>query len=136
MKGIQDVKMWECCGKYYSVAVNQCRVCGSAKDNNNPERNKHAKPEHCQLQALELPAQVKKTMVNLTGNLLIRITRQANSGGLDDDNLSGGSKELRDAIAEALGRPGDSAKNGLRFEYSQSKGSAAMIIEIFTDHNN
>lgn len=136
MKGIQNVKMWECCGKYYSAAVKQCKACGSAKGNNNLERNKQSEPKCCKLQALELPPQIKKAMELFTGQLLVRITRQANSAGLDDDNLTGGCKELRDAIAEALGRPGDSAKDGLRFEYCQTRGPAAMMIEIFTELKN
>jgi len=125
--------MWECCGQYYSPAISRCRVCGAAQGNNNPERNRQPEPECRKLEALELPPQVKKAMGPLTGNLLVKITRQANSSGLDDDNLAGGCKELRDAIAEALGRSGDSTKDGLRFEYSQSKGNAAMIIELFTE---
>ena len=136
MKGIQNVKIWKCCGQFYSPAISKCKVCGSAQGNNNPERNKHPEPQCSKLQALELPPQVKKAMELLTGNLLVRITRHANSSGLDDDNLTGGCKELRDALAEALGRAGDSVKDGLRFEYCQAKGNAAMIIEIFTEHNN
>lgn len=140
MKGLSHAQFdtlgtWECCDRYYTAAVRECRVCGSPKSDNPDERHNQPQPEHRKLQTLELPPQAKKAMVNITGNLLIRITRQINSGGLDSDNLSGGLKELRDAIAEALGRQGDSEKDGLRFEYCQLKGQKATIIEIFKEKN-
>ena len=55
--------------------------------------------------------------------VLVRITRFCPCK-LDDDNLSGGCKQLRDAIAEALGFPGDSAEDGMRWEYRQEPGQA------------
>lgn len=63
---------------------------------------------------------------------LVRITRY----GLrryDDDNMVGGSKELRDSIAAALGFPGDSEEDGLRWQYAQEKGPPRTVIEVWTD---
>lgn len=139
MKGIsnerlQKLNLWKCCDKLYAANCQQCRICGNPKADNNTARDSKSQPERSQQQALELPPQTKAAMVNLTGKLLVRITRQINSGGLDDDNLTGGIKELRDSIAEMLGRSGDSEKDGLRFEYCQLKGQKAMIIEIFEDN--
>lgn len=141
MKGLTSEQFnslgtWECCGKIYTSAIRECRICGSPKVDNNTSGDKQPKPERRKLETLELPAQTQKAMVNLAGNLLVRITRQANSSGIDDDNMSGGCKELRDAIAEALGRHGDSEKDGLRFEYCQLKGQKATIIEIFEEIND
>jgi hypothetical protein len=57
-------------------------------------------------------------LVDPAGTLHVRITR---IGGreLDGDNLAGGCKELRDAIAAAFGRKGDSDGDGFEWEYAQ-----------------
>lgn len=59
-----------------------------------------------------------QSMVHSDRPLLVRITRH---GGrtLDTDNLAGGCKELRDAIASAFGRKGDSEKDGFTWIYAQ-----------------
>ena len=61
--------------------------------------------------------------------LLVRIVRV---GGrpLDDDNLAGGCKELRDSVAAALGRRGDSQAEGLFWQYAQEPGELGTRIEI------
>ena len=76
-----------------------------------------------------------KTMVQtcLDGNIdrvYCRITRQSQRA-VDDDNLSGGSKQLRDAITEILGFKGDSDIDGITWEYRQKKGKDKVIIEVF-----
>lgn len=60
-------------------------------------------------------------LVDPAGTLHVRITR---IGGreLDGDNLAGGCKELRDAIAAAFGRKGDSDGDGFEWEYAQRDG--------------
>ncbi len=85
---------------------------------------------------LEQEAQDKGRMVDLAGALLVRIRRQVHGRGLDDDNMSGGCKALRDAIAAALGRAGDSEGDGLRFDYVQEAapaGNAKTIVEVYRD---
>lgn len=65
----------------------------------------------------------------------ITITRQYSGRGrpYDDDNLSGGIKELRDTIAKYLGLAGDSEEDGVKFYYAQEKGyQTQTIIEIET----
>jgi hypothetical protein len=64
-------------------------------------------------------------MVHIAGPLHCRITRRygGRSQPLDDDNLSGGCKGLRDAIAAMLGLKGDSQKDGITFEYAQERVS-------------
>ncbi|MGE4340540.1 MAG: hypothetical protein AB7E55_32010 [Pigmentiphaga sp.] len=52
-------------------------------------------------------------------------------GRIDDDNLSGGCKQLRDAIAAALGRNGDSARDGLWWEYREEQGPNEVRIDIY-----
>jgi hypothetical protein len=49
----------------------------------------------------------------------------------DDDNFQGGCKQLRDAIASALGFPGDSERDGLTWEYRQKKGEIKTVIEVY-----
>ena len=61
--------------------------------------------------------------------LRVAITRRS-PRPLDDDNLIGGCKQLRDAIAELLGRRGDAEKDGLEWEYRQEKGEKMTVITI------
>ena len=80
--------------------------------------------------ALELEGTATKVLDYPYMPLLVRITR-VGSRRLDDDNLSGGCKQLRDAIASLLGRKGDSEREGLYWEYKQEKGKPQTIIEVF-----
>lgn len=76
----------------------------------------------------------REGMVDIPGPLLVRITRVfcGRDKPYDDDNLSGGCKQLRDAIAFALGRKGDSEEDGFTWEYKQEKGEVPeTVIEIF-----
>lgn len=89
-----------------------------------PERSRQAapRPAHGPL----------KDVVDIDGALHVRITRLLPRGGwLDDDNLSGGAKQLRDALASFLGRKGDSEADGLTWEYRQGEGDYETIIEVF-----
>ncbi len=47
---------------------------------------------------------------------------------LDDDNFAGGSKQLRDAIAELLGKKGDSLEDGVEFCYRQVKSKMKKTV--------
>ena len=99
-------------------------------------RDRAAEPERIEPGTLERPAESPPGMVNLSGPLRVRIIRRYAKGErpYDDDNLSGGCKELRDAIAAMLGRRGDSAQDELAFEYEQrpsKSGQAETIIEIY-----
>lgn len=53
----------------------------------------------------------------------------------DDDNLSGGSKKLRDIIAAIFGKKSDSATAGIVFEYLQERDRSLSkpetVIEIY-----
>ena len=100
----------------------------------NENKNKNArsadtKPKRSGRETLVVEGKTPTSLVNLTGEVIVRITR-VSPRRLDDDNLSGGCKQLRDAIASLLGRKGDSEKDGLRWIYEQEKGKAETIIEI------
>jgi hypothetical protein len=73
-------------------------------------------------------------LVDHAGPVLVRFTR-VGGRGLDGDNLQGGCKQLRDAVAAALGRRGDSDADGMRWEYRQRPArfgeAAGTVIEIF-----
>ena len=62
--------------------------------------------------SLECTMQTKENVVDLCLPLRVRITRIYSGRGreYDDDNFTGGCKELRDAIAQLLGCKGDSEK--------------------------
>jgi hypothetical protein len=68
------------------------------------------------------------------GTLLVRIVRV---GGrmLDSDNLPAGYKALRDAIAAAVGRRGDSEADGFTWEYTQEPGERGTRVEIYEIDN-
>lgn len=95
---------------------------------------KHSKSKRSKRKALGVAGKAPERMVNIDCPVLVRITR-VSPRTLDDDNFSGGSKEIRDAIASALGRKGDSEKDGMRWEYVQEKGKHLTRIEIFKDNN-
>jgi len=85
--------------------------------------------------ALGTEREDQKGMVNIPGMVCVTLTRVYSGRGkaYDDDNLSGGLKSLRDAVAETLlGRKGDSQEDGLEFSYHQEKGEETKtIIEIY-----
>ena len=87
--------------------------------------------DHQPQQAGALVAEVQRADVlgADAARLRVTITRRSQRP-LDDDNLIGGCKQLRDAIAELLGRNGDAEKDGLVWEYRQEKGEKMTIIEI------
>ena len=84
-----------------------------------PARGPDTKPKHNTPSALGNQIKAPQSMVHSDRPLLVRITRFGREGVLDTDNLAGGCKELRDAIADAFGRTGDSAKEGFTWEYEQ-----------------
>ena len=59
----------------------------------------------------------------------VRLTRVAPSGGVDDDNLSGSLKAVRDQIAEWLGID-DRHRNQVRYVYAQKRGPWGVTIEF------
>ena len=54
------------------------------------------------------------------------IVRGCGAVPLDHDNLVGGCKPLRDAIAALLGRD-DAERHGIEWEYRQEKGAATRV---------
>lgn len=60
---------------------------------------------------------------------LCRLTRLAPSDGLDDDNLSGSMKSVRDAIAKWLGVD-DKHRDIVRYEYAQQRSNRAYHVRI------
>lgn len=98
-------------------------------DNKN-EGNTNPKQERSGQKALDMEGKAPAGMVNITGKVVVRITR-ISARRLDDDNFSGGSKQIRDAIAAMLGRKGDSEADGFKWEYVQEKGETETKIEIY-----
>jgi hypothetical protein len=63
------------------------------------------------------------------GPYTVTLTRQAPSNGLDDDNLAGALKSVRDEVAAALG-VNDGHVEDVRFHYAQRRGDWAVLIEV------
>jgi hypothetical protein len=60
---------------------------------------------------------------------VIRLTRVAPSNGLDDDNLAGALKGVRDQVAVWLGVD-DKRSDVVRYVYAQARGPWAVRIEV------
>ena len=91
-----------------------------------------SKPQRAGRRALGGEGAAAQGLVDIAGPLLVRITRVYAGRCYDDDNFSGGCKQLRDAIAAALSRKGDSEEDGLRWEYRQiPSAQSEIVIEIF-----
>jgi hypothetical protein len=86
-------------------------------------------PEHREIQTLESrpqkQARGKKGVVRCVVQIVSYRTRE-----LDDDNCTGGSKAMRDAIAESLGI--DDGDRRIRFEVSQVIGTAVGTHVLIT----
>jgi len=115
---------------YRKQAEEQLRNEKTAYSQDGIRRNNSSVSECRKQKTLGVQKTIKSCMVDITGTLLIRITRQSNRI-LDDDNFSGGCKELRDAITTIIGRPGDSEKDGLFWEYKQKIGEPKTVIEVY-----
>lgn len=69
-----------------------------------------------------------KTMAKPALPLIVTLTRVAPSNGLDDDNLTGALKGVRDAVAHWLGVD-DKDRATVRYEYEQERGPWGVRIE-------
>jgi hypothetical protein len=109
--------------------LNQTRVDAALAGSPAPNTQLHEQ------RPLERPQARPHGMVDIPGPLHCRITRVYGPAGkpYDDDNLSGGCKECRDAIAAMLGLEGDSESDGITWTYEQRQGAEpATIIEVYT----
>lgn len=61
-------------------------------------------------------------------SVLVYLKRYAPSSGLDDDNLRGSLKSIRDGIADALGV--DDRDHRIIWHYSQARGPYSVQIEL------
>ena len=100
----------------------------------NEDASRDTKQKRTKQTSLGRTGKDKNGMVNIAGQVLVRIIRlySGRSQCYDDDNLIGGAKSLRDAIASMLNLKGDSEKDGIEFIYSQARsGETETIIEIY-----
>ncbi|MEI8245599.1 MAG: hypothetical protein WCI51_07205 [Lentisphaerota bacterium] len=130
----ESLNLWECCGNLYSAGVAKCSKCHKSRFDNRSEQCPHPERECNESPALELPASFAPLLEGFTGRVTVWIERHS-PRELDDDNFIAGCKELRDAIAEILGRKGDSESDGITFKYSQQKKSCQkVIISVYADN--
>jgi hypothetical protein len=59
----------------------------------------------------------------------VKLTRIAPGNGLDDDNMSGSMKAIRDAVAEWLGVD-DKRTDLVAYSYAQQRGPWGVVIEV------
>ncbi len=92
-----------------------------------PHARRHAHQKN--VVGLVLSGTVARMMLPLAP-LLVTITRVAPSGGLDDDNLAGSQKYVRDAIAQVLGCDDGVKEKRVEWRVEQKKGPWGIEIRI------
>ena len=91
--------------------------------------------EHFAVRAKRVRKERQATAWSLKGQQLppipcsVRLTRIAPSNGIDDDNLTGALKGVRDEIAAWLGVD-DRHRNQVRYVYEQKRGPWGVSIEF------
>lgn len=120
--------MWECCEPgVFNTRHGRCRKCGkTAADRDRTPGGGNPKPKPPETVALDKILQTQKGIFPDTAKLRITIVRGCGAIPLDHDNLVGGCKPFRDAIAERLGRD-DAEQHGTEWIYRQEKGAATRI---------
>lgn len=121
--------LWECCepGVYFTPH-GRCPKCRkTAKDRDRTPKCGNSKPQPPESVTLGKILSTQKGLFPDSAKLRVTIIRGCGAIPLDDDNLAGGSKPLRDAIAaELLGRD-DAERHGIEWVYRQEKGAATRI---------
>ena len=124
--------IWEGCGGVWYTRGSVCRECGKTRADHRAGGLSPAKPERDLKSALDFRPSLQIPLPGIGRNCRIVITRGYGSAGpLDNDNLLGGLKALRDQItAQILGRDSDAEKDGIVWEYRQVRGKGVKV-EIF-----
>lgn len=138
MRGKEEMRgnqydIWKCCDQYHAASLSTCSICGKVRSDG-LAGDSNTISEHHQPSALELPSSVAPLLAGFTGRVVVGIERHARRE-LDYDNFIAGCKELRDSIAEALGRCGDSEQDDIAFEYGQVKSNDEKMVISFTPIN-
>ena len=131
---MDGLRIWRCkCGQYNAAGLRYCARCGQSMEvqnaGDNHSRRGDAFAEPAEQAALVGQVKAEEVLDGDAKRLLVTIERHS-TRELDYDNLVGGSKQLRDAIAELLGRKGDAERDGLEFRYVQKKGAKKTVIRI------
>lgn len=93
-------------------------------------KNTASEPKRIKQSDMETATLHTRCLVDIDCAVLIRITRSG-ARPYDVDNFEGGCKALVDAICSAIGKRGDSAKDGVQISYSQVIGPPGTRIEVF-----
>lgn len=127
---VEKFNLWSCCGEWLASGILFCPKCGKQRIDPCSAGRNHAKPERRESDALDAKSEVAEALQGTAGRFHITIERHG-WGTLDGDNFCGGAKQLRDTIAELLGKEGDSTADGLEFDYVQVKSKVRkMVVKI------
>ena len=123
----EKLNLWQCCGQYLCSGVAVCPICGKSRPDGNSGEPSHTELERSQPDALDAKGTLAEILPKFAGRFRITIERHG-PRTLDGDNFVGGCKQLRDAIAELLGKKGDSEADGLDFRYVQVKSTVKKTV--------
>lgn len=119
--------LWECCDGIFYTQHGRCPKCGkTAADRADSAARRDPQPEPAEAGALGKLCTAPKGIFPDSAKLRVTIIRGCGGIPLDHDNLVGGCKPLRDAVAALLGRD-DAERHGIEWEYRQEKGAATRI---------
>ena len=119
--------LWECCGGIWYTAAGRCPTCGKTRaDRAGSAGRRDSQPEPAETGALGKLRTAPKGIFPDSARIRVTIVRGCGAVPLDHDNLVGGCKPLRDAIAALLGRD-DAERHGIEWEYRQEKGAATRV---------
>ena len=102
-------------------------IGGNANADNHHSGLCDQQPERAELPSLDGQVQAEEILDGDAARLCVTIERHS-SRELDYDNFVGGAKQLRDAIAELLGRKGDAEEDGLVFRYVQKRAKRKKTV--------
>lgn len=124
--------LWQGCDGDYYTAAGKCRRCGKGRAEHHTAGLPPPVPERTVEPTLDAYSRLQIDCPRIDGPCRIVITRgYGTAGPLDFDNLVGGAKALRDAIAEKiLGRKSDAENTGIVWEYRQEPGRGCKV-EIY-----
>lgn len=105
-----------------------CKTVSESNERSHPFERARRVKEHRKTAGWQTRAKVDHRELLATSDVDVTLTRVAPSGGLDDDNLRGALKAIRDGVADALGVDDGDPRVG--WKYGQRRGPYGVEVTI------